>query len=74
MVDKLKEFDERIPTLKEDPTEDDRISRIRKNPGTFPTSKGKYSGHKFGGSKGSALGRLYAKRKGITIQRNADET
>lgn len=40
----------------------------------FPTSKGKYSGHKFGGSKGSALGRLYAKRKGITIQRNADET
>lgn len=43
MVDKLKEFDERIPTLKEDPGFDDRIPRIRKNSGTFPTSKGKYS-------------------------------
>lgn len=41
MVDKLKEFDERIPMLKEDPTVDDRIPRIRKNTGTFPTSKGK---------------------------------
>lgn len=36
MVDKLKEFDERIPTLKEDPAEDDRIPWIRKNSGTFP--------------------------------------
>lgn len=27
MVDKLKEFDELIPTLKEDPADDDRILR-----------------------------------------------
>nr|DAY71737.1 MAG TPA: E2 glycoprotein [Caudoviricetes sp.] len=74
MVDKIKELDERAPTLKDDPAEDDRVPKLKKNFGAISTSKGRYAGHRVGGSKGSARGRMYAKQTGITIQRNADET
>lgn len=74
MVDKTKELDERAPVLKDDPAEDDRVPNLKKNPDAISTSKGRYAGRKFGGSKGSARGRMYAKQTDVTIQRNADET
>lgn len=53
----MSDFEDRMPTLKNDPKEDDRVPVLSKKENTISTSKGRYAGKKFGGAKGSAKGR-----------------